>query len=369
MSADPWTGDGAALMSSRRERAPLVWILKGRGAGDYAQLQLLARALAVESVTKQLVFRSWELLLHAFPHPSLAALDRAASDPLDPPWPDLVLTAGRRNEMVARWIRNASGGRARLVHVGRPWSNPAWFDLVVSNRQYLLGAAGNVIVNELPLTDLTEASLVGQRAAWGARWAKLPHPWTVVLVGGDSGPLVFTPDKARELARQINARIARTRGSVLVTTSGRTPTRSADALLATLESPAFVHRWPSRDENPYFGLLACGDEFVVTADSMSMLAEACATGKPVYLFDFSDEARGWRARSAYRWKPFVHRMAMSLGPSRMRRDLRRIHHALLDSGRIRRLDAQDDGAMSSAAPIGADDLTRTVERVRALLNR
>jgi hypothetical protein len=356
-------------MSSVREHVPLIWILKGRGAGDYAQLELLARELGVACVTKQLVFRSWELLLHALPHPSLAALDRAASDPLEPPWPDLVLTAGRRNELVARWIRKASGGRARLVHVGRPWSNPACFDLVVSNRQYLLGAADNVIVNELPLTDLTEASFAPQRAVWGARWKSLPHPWTVVLVGGDSGPLVFAREKARELARQINARLVRTGGSVLVTTSGRTPARSADALLATLESPAFVHRWPSRDENPYRGLLACGDEFIVTADSMSMLAEACATGKPVYLFDFSDEARGWRTTSAYRWRPLVHRLAMSLGPTRMRRDLGRIHNALLDRGRIRRLGAPTDGAMDTTRSIGADDLKSTVERVRALLNR
>jgi len=355
-------------MSTTQASLPLVWILKGPQAGDYAQLLLLSRALGVPAVTKQLVFRRWELLLHAFSRPTLAALDRR-SDPLVPPWPDLVLTAGRRNEFIAQWVRKSSGDKTLLVHVGRPWSNPAHYDLVVSNRQYLLAAADNVIVNDLPLTDLPDASLADQRASWGAKWAMLRRPWTVVLVGGDSGPLVLTPEKARELARQINARIARTAGSVLVTTSARTPPRSAEALLATLESPAFVYRWPSHNENPYRGLLACGDEFIVTADSMSMLAEACATGKPVFLFDFSDEARGWRARSAYRWRPIVHRVAMSLGPMRMRRDLRRIHAALLDAGRIQRLDAWDERGPHAATPIGTADLKRTVERVRALLDR
>ncbi len=356
-------------MQSTQHRTPLVWILKGPGGGDYAQLQLLARAIGVEHVTKRLIFRSWELLLHACPHPSLAGLDRAASDSFDPPWPDLVLTAGRRNELVARWIRKASGDRALLVHVGRPWSSPMHFDLVVSNLQYMLEPADNVVVNELPLTDLTGASLDDERARWGAKWAAYPHPWIVVLVGGDSGPLVFTPEKAAELARQINARVARTGGSVLVTTSGRTPPRSADALLARLQSPAFVHRWPSGDDNPYRGLLACGDEFVVTADSMSMLAEACATARPVYLFDFSDESRGWRTRSAYRWRPLVHRLAMAVGPVRMRRDLRRIHASLLEAGCIRRLNAPDDEPGSPVRSVGAEDLTRTVDRVRTLLNR
>ena len=347
--------------------APIVWILKGPKAGDYAQLQVLARAAGVAAQTKQLKFQSWELLLHAIPRPTLAALDRAASAPLAPPWPDLVLTAGRRNELVARWIRDASGGRSALVHLGRPWSSPAFFDLVVSNRQYLLEASANVIVNTLPLTDLSEAALAAERAVWGATWAHLPRPWVVLLVGGDSGPLVFTPDQARRLAQQVNARMRGRSGSVLLTTSPRTAAQSAQALCDELRAPAFVHRWPSATANPYRGLLACGDEFIVTADSMSMLAEACATERPVYLFDFSDEARGWRIRSAYRWKPLVHRVAMSLGPVRMRRDLKRIHAVLRDAGRIRDLDAADDGAMQTTASIQAEDLARTVARVKALL--
>jgi mitochondrial fission protein ELM1 len=353
-------------MSNTRARAPLVWILRGPKAGDYAQLQLLARAMDVPALTKQLVFRPWELLLHAFPKPTLAALDREKSDPLEAPWPDLVLTAGRRNELVARWIRAASGNRTRIVHVGRPWSNPRQFDLVVSNRQYLLEEVDNVVVNDLPLTDLTESILAPERATWGAKWAGLPHPWTVVLVGGHSGPLVFSPKWAGELAERVNARKEKYGGSVLVSTSGRTPRRSADVLLNTLKGPQFVYRWPSSEPNPFRGLLACGDEFVVTGDSMSMLAEASATGKPVYLFDFSDLGP---SPSALRWKPFVHRLAMSVGPVRMRRDVGRIHAALIAAGRVRLLESTSDTTATVQSTAASNDVKRTVQRVRALLER
>lgn len=356
-------------MSNSEARTPLVWILKGPKAGDYAQLLLLARAIVAGAVTKQLVFKKWELLLHAFPRPTLAALDRAASDSLAPPWPDLVLTAGRRNELVARWIRDASGGHARLVHVGRPWSNPLHFDLVVSNRQYLLGAAQNVMINDLPLTGPHDATaFANERAVWGAKWAHLRHPWTVLLIGGDSGPLVFTPAHARELASKVDARMKRTNGSLLLTTSARTPAHSVAALLASLNAPAVVYRWASSEANPFRGLLACGDEFIVTADSMSMLAETCATAKPVFLFDYSDDADVWRTRSSYRWKPLVHRLTNLIGPVRMRRDVRRIHAALLDDGRIRRLGEAEDRTKEIVVSSRSDDLTRTVERVRSLLD-
>jgi len=347
-------------------RVPLVWMLRGPKAGDYAQLQLIARAMNVPATTKQLVFKPWELLLHAFPKPTLAGLDRSRSDALEAPWPDLVLTAGRRNELVACWIRAASGNHSRIVHVGRPWSNPRRFDLVVSNRQYLLDDGDNVIVNDLPLTDLTESTLAPERAVWGAKWASLPHPWTVVLVGGDSGPLVLTPKWARELADRINARKDRDGGSILVSTSGRTPPASADVLLQTLKGPQFIYRWPSSDPNPFRGMLACGDEFVVTGDSMSMLAEASATGKPVYLFDYSDAGL---TLSTLRWKPLVHRLAMSIGPVRMRRDVGRIHAALVQAGRVRPLQQVPDGPAKVPSEQTSDDLARTVQRVRALLER
>lgn len=354
-------------MSNTRARTPLVWILKGPKAGDYAQLRALATTIGWPFLVKQLVFRRFELLVHARPRPTLVAVDRAASDPLEPPWPDVLLTAGRRNELVARHVRDASGGQTRLVHVGRPWSNPEHFDLVISNRQYMLETSNRVLVNDLPLHDIDALSLAAERARWEPRFAHLPRPWTVLLTGGDSGPLVFTAARAHELGRQVNALLIRVGGSLLVTTSARTPRRSADALFETLVAPAYVFRFPSEGENPYRGLLACGDRFVVTGDSMSMLAEACGTGKPVYLHDFANPGTWWRDPSAYRWKPFVHRLAMTIGPRRMRRDVQRIHRALLDAGRIRSLDDDRTGEAGAIDAPGEGELIRTALRVRSLL--
>jgi mitochondrial fission protein ELM1 len=46
-----------------------------------------------------------------------------------------------------------------------------------------------------------------------------------------------------------------------------------------------VRRWqPTGKENPYLGYVATADVLVVTGDSESMLAEAVASGKPVYIY-------------------------------------------------------------------------------------
>jgi len=238
---------------------------------------------------------------------------------------------------------------------------------VISNRQYLLEASDRVVVNDLPLHDVNDAALATEAETWRVRFAALPRPYTVLLVGGSSGPLVFSPSHARELARQTDALLAQNGGSLLLTTSARTPPRSVEALLAALRhAPAFSFRFGAAGENPYRALLALGDRFIVTGDSMSMLAEACATGKAVYLYDFADPRPWWRVLDSYRWRPLVHRLTMAIGPRRMRRDVRRIHRSLLATGRV--LSLAEGQSAPVAAPRRDAELSRAAARVRALLS-
>ena len=112
-----------------------VWLLVGHKAGDNAQVRALAARLGWPCEEKRIVYRPWELLANRLLGATLAGIDRSGSDALERPWPDLVISSGRRNEPVARWIRQCSGGRTRIVHIGRPWASPAAFDLVIATPQ------------------------------------------------------------------------------------------------------------------------------------------------------------------------------------------------------------------------------------------
>ena len=48
-----------------------------------------------------------------------------------------------------------------------------------------------------------------------------------------------------------------------------------------------LHRWSAEGggENPYLGLLALADRFVVTSDSISMLVEVASLRRPLAIFD------------------------------------------------------------------------------------
>jgi mitochondrial fission protein ELM1 len=83
--------------------------------------------------------------------------------------------------------------------------------------------------------------------------------------------------RLRQLADTMGA-------SLLVTPSRRTGKETIAALKSALTgAPAFV--WDGEGENPYFGILGLSDYLVVTVDSVNMISEACASGKPVYVYD------------------------------------------------------------------------------------
>ncbi len=341
-------------------------MLLGHKAGDNTQVTALAEALGWPVQCKRLFYRRWELLTNRLAGTRLAGIDRAASSPLDPPWPDLVITAGRRNEPVARWIRRRSPA-TRLVAIGRPWAPLEAFDLIVTTPQYFLPSRANVLHNRLPLHALSAARLAAAASQWAPQLQDLPRPWTALLLGGDSGPYVFTASKAAALGRQANALAAAQGGSLLISGSARTPAAAWEALMQEISVPVYRYRWQANQaaDNPYVAFLALADRLVVTGESMSMLAEASATGKPLHIFDPGDAARWWRYRHSYRFKPLSHHLAMRLAPRRMRRDVGNIQRALVAEGRAVWLGQ----AESAADPIQTGtDLEAAVVRVRALFD-
>jgi hypothetical protein len=133
-----------------------------------------------------------------------------------------------------------------------------------------------------------------------------------------------------------------------------------------LTVPNTVYRWSEdRAANPYLGYLALADQLVVSGESMSMLAEAGFTGKPLYIYDPADTGSWWRYAHNYRYKPLTHRLAMLLAPRRMHRDVGNIQRQLVSSGRAVWLGQQFPQGQLHGPP---DDVKRAAVRVRALFS-
>jgi len=368
------TGEADTLNTPPRAAAagaPRVWVVTGYRAGERAQILALAEALGWPCEIKDVDYRPVASTLSLLRTRTRLGIHRAGSARLKPPWPDLVISAGMRNEPVCRWIRAQSGGRTRLVHIGRPWVALEKLDLVITTPQYRLPERPNVLQNSLTIHGVNAGRLQAEVARWEARFSALPRPWTAVIVGGNSGPFTFGRKAARRLAAQATE-FARARGgSLLVTTSARTAPAALQELARRITVPMHFYHWQPDDlNNPYHAYLGLADELIVTADSISMLSEACATRKPVHMFDLgtgrlamAGEADGDNDGNDLRPAALLYRVLMRWGPRRLSRDITLVHRQLIREGRADWLGRP--GAACAALPL--QDIDRAVARVRALM--
>jgi mitochondrial fission protein ELM1 len=256
--------------------------MTGARAGDNDQVIALAEALGLPFEVKQLEYNA---LCHLGPRllgqstGSLTAGSRAAISTGE--LPDLTISAGHRSVPIVRALRHRSGGSMRSVHVGFPRISPAHFDLVVATPQYPIPDHPNLLRVSYALTRAATANAdIGDRALL----ADLPHPRRLLIVGG---PTLFWRIDEQALLRALDDMVKESAldgGSLLVTTSPRTPPmlgRKIGEMLASADAPTL---FAAPNESPsYLSLLEAADSIRVTADSVSMVSDAIWMGKPLAL--------------------------------------------------------------------------------------
>lgn len=373
----------AEMIQAAEQRQPTVWVLKCHRAGDHAQSLALARALGWPFIVKETSFHWYELFFALASCATLAGLIRRRSDPLVAPWPDLVILAGRPNETPAKWIRKQSGGRTRIVVIGRYWTPPSELDFVITTPQFRLPKNANVLHNSFPLHPVTKPTLAAAREIWARRLAGFQPPYVTVLVGGSSGPYAFSRESAGRLGREASALARSLNATLLVSTSARTTRRAMRALEKAIDVPCLLYRWRQDDpDNPYLGFLALADAVIVTGDSMSMLAEACSAGRPVYIFEFGGgpaamrgpRSRDPRVRQWWRWSqlrdqgilglPYAFAIGLPAWRLNRSRDIRLVQERFVASGRARWLGDDAAGLLHS---VPTDDLQRAVACINRLM--
>lgn len=338
-----------------------VRALLSHRSGECQQILGLTEALERRGARVEVIRPAWTppaSLLGLLRRTTLLGLGAATRAELAAGSPELVISAGLRNEPPVRWLRRHRGAAA--VMLGRTWAGADAFDLTVTTPQYRLRPHPRVLENPGTQHRLTAAGLARAREAGSERFGHLPAPRLGVLVGGDSGPYRFGTQAADRLLER--ARALAGDGSVLVTTSSRTPSAAADRIESGLGPRDRMFRFSADagTANPYPEILAWADALLVTGDSIAMVSEAVATGKPVRILD-PGRSRDRSLRSQ------AYRALMALGPVRLSRDLYRVHAGLIESGRAAWDDAPLPRQPQDERPLPEDYMAATVDRIETLL--
>ena len=260
-----------------------IWILADDRAGNVSQLLGIAEQLGEPFERKDIRYDKWIRLPNLIRGKTLWGLDKKSKELIKEPWPDIVLSAGRRSFPIARFIRKQSGGKTQIVQLMNP--GLAGFKeaalIVLPAHDEYRGKAENVMVVVGSPHRISKVVLADAHEKWEKKLGEYPHKRVSLIVGGATKNKPFTEGMAEQLVAGVKGLNP---GSVLVTTSRRTPKEVVAYLEKELPKPLYFYRFGDAGENPYFGLLALADEIVVTGDSMSMCSESCAVGVPVHIF-------------------------------------------------------------------------------------
>jgi mitochondrial fission protein ELM1 len=267
-----------------------LWVITDGRAGNETQALGLAEALArrhpAAITLRRVAPRAWTARLPARMWHALGAREggwpftayNARVRRIKPPWPDLVIGAGRRIAPLVAALRTLHG--VRTVQILDPRMPLAGFDLVaVPEHDRVTGS--NVVATVGAIGRTTPEIVALAAEPWRDRLAPLPLPRVAVLLGGPSASARFGGGAAGRLSVALQGLVEQGHG-LMVTPSQRTPEGLVARLRDLLGDAAFV--WDQTGANPYPGILGLADAVLVTQDSVNMASEAASTGKPVHVF-------------------------------------------------------------------------------------
>lgn len=260
------------------------WVISDGAAGNERQALALAEALDLQPrILRLSIAQPWAAFAPRLTWAASRALRDQDARPIGPPWSDIAIGCGRRAALLTRCLRGWSTGRCFTVQILDPRVSPSQFDVVVAPRHDRL-SADNLIETLGALNPVDDAWLAAGRAHF-AELGQCPAPRTAVLIGASNSAQTLDDAYFEALHRTLAGLFEKHGGSFLVSASRRTPADRIAALRRQFAAwPGIFWAGPEDGENPYPGLLGWADRIIVTADSVNMISEACATLVPVHAF-------------------------------------------------------------------------------------
>jgi mitochondrial fission protein ELM1 len=222
----------------------------------------------------------WRLLGARAPVNPAEGFGRSQS-PYHPPWPDFAIATGRLTTPYIRKLKQVAGMSTYTIILLDPKVSTKSADLFwVPEHDSLRGA--NVITTLTSPHSFSQRRLTELRARAPDNIGDLPQPRVAVMLGGPNGDYRYTAAAIERLRGSLQS-LAALGAGLMITPSRRTPVEVAEAV-ANAARGAEARIWDGAGENPYPSFLAHADALIVPADSVNMTGEACATGRPVYVF-------------------------------------------------------------------------------------
>lgn len=214
--------------------------------------------------------------------------------------PDIIIAAGRRAGRIAVLLKKITS-HIKTIQIMRPEVSYKAFDLVILPYHDLVNSdvlpSDNVILINGSLVDAQKPEDQSGKFLF---FKHLNPPIVALFVGGPSRSVRFDQESFKELMDLIINATKDIIGSLVISTSRRTPKEFVQIMEEKL-SASYLHyyiydfnnkmaiysnaevRKGRENNNPYYSMIEMADYIVATPDSISICSELRQFGKPFFL--------------------------------------------------------------------------------------
>jgi len=201
---------------------------------------------------------------------------------------DLVISCGRKSVIPSIFLKKQNP-KLFTIHIQNPKVNPKNFDAVVAPMHDKFYGP-NVYKSEGAIHYITYEEI---QAAKNYLADKIKDQKVVsVILGGPNKYYNFTNDQLIEIFDSIKTKYISKGYKVIIVPSLRTPKTIIE--LAKREMGKFGYVVDAVDKQAYLSAYALATYIVVTCDSISMISEAMASGKPIYVAHMKAKKNNYR---------------------------------------------------------------------------
>ena len=207
---------------------------------------------------------------------------------------DLVISCGRKSVIPSTIIKKKNAN-IFTIHIQDPKVNYKNFDVIIAPEHDELKGE-NVISSKGSIHYITQSEIEKAKNYLVNKF----HNENVVslILGGPSKYYSFSNEDLTQVFRKIKSNFISQGYKALVIPSMRTPKRIIDLAMKEFVKVGFVVN--TVDKQAYLSALALATNIVVTCDSTSMISEAAASGKPIFVAHMKTRKNNYRFKKFFK---------------------------------------------------------------------
>ena len=205
---------------------------------------------------------------------------------------DLVISCGRKSVIPSIFLKKKNP-KLFTIHIQNPKVNSKHFDIVISpiHDNYY---GPNVIHSKGAIHYITQLEIDNAKSYLKKNINS--EKIVSLILGGPNKYYNFDKDQLANIFNQIKSNFISKSYKVIVIPSIRTPKSIIELAIKEMSSCGYVANIV--DKQAYLSAYSLADYIVVTCDSTSMISEAAASGKPIFVAHMKPK------RNNYRFKRF-----------------------------------------------------------------